>query len=96
MSNGHHPPKATKPAARQAPARERRDGPTGSSLFVGSVAKAFRVLAVFDQGQRSLPLVQIASLSGLDLSATQRFVHTLVVLQRVRIRVPHPDPEAAL
>ena len=75
---------ARKSAATRGRAKQLRSGPTSSSLFVGSVAKAFRVLAAFDQGQRSLPLVQIAALSELDLSATQRFVHTLTALGYLR------------
>lgn len=55
-----------------------------SSLFVGSVAKAFRILAAFDMGQRALPLVQIAALSDLDVSAAQRAVYTLVALGYLR------------
>lgn len=55
-------------------------GGGGSTLFVNSVGKAFRVLSVFDARQQSLSLSQIAAHSGLDLSATQRFVFTLMQL----------------
>lgn len=55
-----------------------------SSLFVGSVAKAFRILEAFDMGQRALPLVQIAALSELDASAAQRAVYTLMALGYLR------------
>nr|WP_323024689.1 IclR family transcriptional regulator [Castellaniella sp.] len=53
---------------------------TESSLFVGSVEKAMRVLAAFDERHTHLSLSKIASLTGLDLSATQRFTHTLTTL----------------
>ena len=49
-------------------------------LMVGSVEKAFRVLNVFGQGRASLSLSQIAELSGMDVSAAQRFTHTLIRL----------------
>lgn len=56
--------------------------PEGSSsaLFVNSVEKAMRVLAAFDGKQPRLTLSQIASLTDLDLSAAQRFTHTLTTL----------------
>lgn len=61
-----------------------RDGapPPGmdSPLFVGSVEKAMRVLSVFDNHHMRLSLSQIASATGLDLSAAQRFTHTLMTL----------------
>lgn len=59
-----------KPAT--APAETIDDG-----LFVNSVEKAFRVLDVFDKGQPSMGLSEIAAASGLDRSAAQRFAHTL-------------------
>lgn len=55
-----------------------------SSLFVGSVEKMFRILESFDTGVPSLSLTQIAAGSGINLSATQRFVHTLQVLGYLR------------
>ncbi|MGE0718070.1 MAG: IclR family transcriptional regulator [Alphaproteobacteria bacterium] len=55
-----------------------------SSLFVGSVEKVFKVLKAFDNGTRSQPLKQIALNSGLNLSATQRFVYTLQALGYLR------------
>jgi DNA-binding IclR family transcriptional regulator len=48
--------------------------------MVNSVEKAFRVLAVFDKGYSTLTLSQVAQRAGLDLSATQRFTHTLTAL----------------
>ncbi|MGI9371310.1 MAG: IclR family transcriptional regulator [Hyphomicrobiales bacterium] len=51
-------------------------------LFVGSLEKGFRVLKAFRRGQRELKLrdlslMELAQLSGLDKSATQRFTYTL-------------------
>ncbi|MGO3891072.1 MAG: IclR family transcriptional regulator [Paenalcaligenes sp.] len=64
--------------ATQSPKKRRAaKAPTESSLFVNSVEKAFRVLSVFNHKHRRLSLSQIAQLSTLDLSATQRFTFTL-------------------
>ncbi|KAA0693675.1 IclR family transcriptional regulator [Neorhizobium sp. P12A] len=49
----------------------------GDPLHVASVAKAFRVLEAFGQTITDLSLMEIADLTGLDKSATQRFTHTL-------------------
>jgi len=59
---------------RTAPKRE------SDPLMVASVEKAFRVLNVFCPGRQELNLSQIAELTGLDLSGTQRFTHTLLTL----------------
>lgn len=53
-------------------------------LMVQSVAKAFRVLEAFGGERSSMSLSQIAQQTGLDLSATQRFTHTLVSLGYLR------------
>jgi len=50
------------------------------ALMVRSVEKAFRVLSAFDAGHGALTLSQIATATGLDKSAAQRFTHTLQVL----------------
>jgi IclR family transcriptional regulator, pca regulon regulatory protein len=47
------------------------------ALNVASVAKAFRVLEAFGQTISDLSLMEIADITGLDKSATQRFSHTL-------------------
>lgn len=47
-------------------------------LMVNSVEKTFRVLRVFDGMRPSLSLSEISELAGLDVSATQRFTHSLV------------------
>jgi DNA-binding IclR family transcriptional regulator len=53
-------------------------------LMVNSVAKAFKVLHVFDKGHGSLTLSQIAQLTGMDVSTAQRFTHTLTQLGYLR------------
>lgn len=53
-------------------------------LMVNSVAKAFKVLNVFDKGHGSLTLSQIAQLTGMDVSTAQRFTHTLTQLGYLR------------
>ena len=62
-----------------------------SSLFVNSVEKALRVLAVFNSRRRRLSLSQIAALSELDMSAAQRFTFTLQ-----QLKLLHKDPESKL
>lgn len=51
-----------------------------STLFVNSVEKAMRVLMAFNSSRPRLSLSQIAKATVLDMSATQRFVFTLVTL----------------
>ncbi len=53
------------------------DGEDRDPLLVQSVEKAFRVLNAFDGTRSSLSLSQIAEETGLDMSAAQRFTHTL-------------------
>jgi len=50
------------------------------ALMVNSVEKCFRVLRVFDGTQASLSLSEIAEFANLDVSASQRFTHTLTKL----------------
>ena len=57
----------------EGPAKPLRDDP----LHVASVAKAFQVLDAFGRANGALSLAELATLSGLDKSATQRFAHTL-------------------
>src|SRR3569623_300249 len=54
--------------------------PTASSLYVQSVEKAMKVLTACDGSKRQLSLTEISSLSGFDMSATQRFTYTLAAL----------------
>jgi DNA-binding IclR family transcriptional regulator len=69
------PPRAAGPKVKEADGGEAR-----SSLFVNSVAKAMRVLTVFDSSRRRLTLSQIAALIEMDISSTQRFTYTLTSL----------------
>lgn len=55
-----------------------------SPLFVNAVAKAMRVLMAFDGTRRELSLSEIAALTDLDVSATQRFTFTLTALGYLR------------
>lgn len=48
-----------------------------NTLYVGALAKGLKVLKVFDESNTSLSLSDLASLSGLDKSATQRLANTL-------------------
>ncbi|MFT4012804.1 MAG: IclR family transcriptional regulator C-terminal domain-containing protein [Paracoccus sp. (in: a-proteobacteria)] len=47
------------------------------SLMVQSVAKAFRVLEAFGAENPTMSLSQVAQECGMDMSAAQRFTHTL-------------------
>lgn len=51
--------------------------PDRSTLFVGSVEKAFQVLEAFRDTHRVMSMAEIARAADLDRSATQRLVHTL-------------------
>ena len=57
-------------------------------LMVNSVAKAFRVLELFDAKHASMSLSQVAKAAKLDMSAAQRFTHTLTKIGYLR-----KDPE---
>ena len=52
--------------------------------MVMSVEKAFRVLSAFGRQHQTLNLSQVASETGMDLSAAQRFTHTLTKLGYLR------------
>lgn len=54
------------------------------ALMVNSVEKAFRVLSAFGRQHQTLSLSQVASETGMDLSAAQRFTHTLARLGYLR------------
>jgi IclR family pca regulon transcriptional regulator len=76
--------KAASPAHRQ---KRLPGGKERSSLFVGSVGKAFQVLEAFRDTHRLMTIAEIARAARLDRSATQRFVHTMEQLGYVR-RMP--------
>jgi len=63
----------------QAPLRDAKEAER-STLFVGSVEKAFEVLHAFDGPRRYMTMADIARAAGLDRSATQRLVFTLEAL----------------
>jgi IclR family pca regulon transcriptional regulator len=72
---------------REAPRKRASAVVERSSLFVGSVEKAFQVLEAFHGTQRFLSMAQIARAAALDRSATQRLVHTMEQLGYLR-RLP--------
>ena len=74
-------------ATRARGAKASRNGAPRSSLFVGSVEKAFRVLEAFRDTHRTMSMADIARAAGLDRSATQRLVHTMEQLGYIR-RLP--------
>jgi len=79
------PAKKTAAAARRAKASP--DAAERSSLFVGSVEKAFQVLEAFRDTHRTMSMAEIARAAQLDRSATQRLVHTMELLGYIR-RLP--------
>jgi IclR family pca regulon transcriptional regulator len=76
-----------KPAAATRRTRTGRKGEERSSLFVGSVEKAFVVLEAFRDTHRVMSMADIARAAELDRSATQRLVHTMELLGYIR-RLP--------
>jgi DNA-binding IclR family transcriptional regulator len=78
MSDESKAPRKRKTAAAK-PRGEVAD-PSASSLYVQSVEKAMKVLTAFDGSKRQLSLSEISSLTGFDMSATQRFTYTLAAL----------------
>lgn len=78
-SSAAHPP--AEPGDAPAPPAKR------SSLFIGSLDKAFKVLHAFDGARRHMTLADLARKTGLDRSATQRLVYTLETLGYLR-RLP--------
>ncbi len=61
-----------------------RDPDRRDALFVNSLEKGLRVLYAFGKTGRSLGLTEIARETGLNVSAAQRFVHTLGSLGYLR------------
>lgn len=60
------------------------DGQKKNTLYNSSLARGLGILAIFDEGHRTLGLAQIAEMTGLDKSAVQRFTQTLVDLRYLR------------
>jgi IclR family pca regulon transcriptional regulator len=74
-------------SAKRAPstrARTTAKGEERSSLFVGSVEKAFQVLEAFRDTHRLMSMAELARAAQLDRSATQRLVHTMEQLGYIR------------
>lgn len=63
------------------------NGHSRSSLFIGSVEKAFQVLEAFRDTHRTMTLAELSRAAKLDRSATQRVVHTMEQLGYLR-RLP--------
>ena len=57
--------------------RTPRGGTRNDALFVNSLQKGLRVLHAFGASRQSLGLTEIARETGLNVSAAQRYVHTL-------------------
>ncbi|NUZ06623.1 IclR family transcriptional regulator [Piscinibacter koreensis] len=72
------PPAPARPRPALAPAEG------ASPLFVGSVAKCFRVLEALNTAGRAVGLTELAQMARLDRSAVQRITHTLRVLGYLR------------
>ena len=62
-------------------------------LYVQSVEKAFKVLAVFNSQQRALSLTDVTKLTGYSKSSAQRFCYTLSKLGYLRRSANHSDFE---
>lgn len=60
--------------------RKAKAATTEPAWFVSSVEKAFQILRAFEAHERSLSLIEIAELTGLDKSSVQRFTYTLAAL----------------
>jgi len=60
-------------------------------LFVGSIAKCFRVLEALNAAARPVALTELAELAELERSAVQRITHTLKALGYIR---QHPTTRA--
>ena len=72
-------------AARTIPATGKASrGKDRDELMVMSVEKAFRVLEAFGGRNQTLSLSQVAAATGMDVSAAQRFTHTLTRLGYLR------------
>jgi len=80
MTMPEETPTGRKRASRPADQAPRKD----DALMVNSVEKAFRVLSAFGRQHQTLNLSQVASETGMDVSAAQRFTHTLTKLGYLR------------
>ncbi|TNJ40162.1 IclR family transcriptional regulator [Phaeobacter sp. B1627] len=53
-------------------------------LFIRAVGRAMQVLSAFHQADGPLSLSEVASRAGVDRSAAQRLIHTLLILGYIR------------
>lgn len=74
------PGKPHPPVAKPATPGARPDDP----LYIGSLEKGMRVLEAFESDYASLGLTEIANITGLGKSATQRLTHTWEALGYLR------------
>jgi DNA-binding IclR family transcriptional regulator len=61
----------------------RRAAAAGDRLFVGSLEKALKVLYAFGGEEPSLTITEIARATGLNMSAAQRFTHSLLLMKLI-------------
>jgi len=80
----HAPPAAP-------PGLERRRIDAEHPLYVGSIAKCFKVLEALNVAGRAVALTELTALAGLERSAVQRITHTLRTLGYIR---QHPQTRA--
>lgn len=82
-----------RPSSAGAPASVRRPREAGNhalstkpdnKLFNSSLERGLQILAAFDRGQRSLGLMQLVEMTGLEKTAVQRFTATLVAMGYLR------------
>lgn len=77
-------PEEKQTSRKRAAAPAEQAGRKDDALMVNSVEKAFRVLSAFGRQHQTLNLSQVASETGMDVSAAQRFTHTLTKLGYLR------------
>lgn len=77
-------PEETATGRKRATASAEQASRKDDALMVNSVEKAFRVLSAFGRQHQTLNLSQVASETGMDVSAAQRFTHTLTKLGYLR------------
>ncbi len=78
------PPGADEGASRAGPAGNGAAAGLDERLYINSLEKGFAVLSVFDDSHRTSTIAQIAKITGLGRSATQRVVYTLHKLGYLR------------
>ncbi len=63
---------------------KKNSDPRESKFYVTAVERAVSVLSAFDSSHRHLSMSQLSELTGLDISAIQRFTYTLTTLGYLR------------